>query len=34
MTPKSWKEYPNIKRVSEAFEKDEVVQEIVKKSQQ
>ena len=34
MTPKSWKEYPNIKRVSEAFEKDEVVQEIVKKSQE
>ncbi|MDD6905518.1 MAG: glutathione S-transferase family protein [Finegoldia magna] len=34
MTPKSWKEYPNIKRVSEAFEKDEVVKEIVKKSQE
>ncbi|MDU1601274.1 hypothetical protein [Finegoldia magna] len=33
-TPKSWKEYPNIKRVSEVIEKDEVVQEIVEKSQQ
>ena len=34
MTPKSWKEYPNIKRVSEQIEKDDVVQEIVKKSQE
>ncbi|MDU5808744.1 glutathione S-transferase [Finegoldia magna] len=34
LTPKSWKEYPNIKRVSEKIEKDEVVQEIMKKSQE
>lgn len=33
-TPKSWKEYPNIKRVSEAIEQDEIVNEIVKKSQE
>lgn len=34
LTPKSWKEYPNIKRVSEQIEKDKTVQEIMKKSQE
>ncbi len=34
MTPKSWKEYPNVKRFMENMEKDPVVTEIFKKSQE
>lgn len=33
MTPKSWKEYPNLKRFMERMEKDEVVQKIIAESE-